>query len=419
MQAMARGLLVGGVAALAAVVVACTALVDTNGLTDGSPGSAPDAAVSPAGTVGDSGADGGALADGAASDAAGPIDDGPCTIPFVQAVPGTGTYQVIQQSASLSQSIPVTAGNLLVAIAYGGQSPGNSTPHTTDPNMEFVVADSQGNTYYAGAMFENGTTNQSAIQIFYAPNVKGGLTHVTATTTTPSGIVPWTGLFLQEYAGVATTDVVDVASGQSAPAPSTATSPSAMTTRRCSVVVGAFVDGHVVGQSVKAGTGWVFRSTDEWDPGGAVDNAPSGARAGTSVDARIDLTLAPDNGWVAAQMAFRAATTAPLPQPTQVALRAPASLGAGTCSGAVTLETRNAASVATITSTGVRAVLSGTGLTYYADPACVYPINSALVGAGASSMTFYVKAANGGTRTITVTPANGFGTVSQGIAVSG
>ena len=420
---MGRHLIVGVLAA--ALLGACSILVDTSGLTGG-PGGGPgvladggssdgagpgDATTSASSSSGGDGPDGssGGLPE------SGPITDGSCTIPFVQAVPATSTYQVIQQAASQKQLISATAGNLLVAIAYGGQNPGQSTPHTTDPNMTFDVTDSRGNTYYPGPMFENALSNQSAIQIFYAANVAGGSTVVTAASAAPSGITLWTGLFLQEYSGVATTDVVDISVGRSAPSSSMAVSPGAMTTSRCSLVVGAFVDGHVDGQTLSPGDGWIFRSTDEWDPGAAVDNSPVGSATGTSVNALMNLSTGADTGWVATQMAFRAAGTTPPPQPTKLVFtNAPLMAKSGACAE-LDLATEDAMSAPVASSTGARIPLSTTGGTFYADSSCAYPITSVLIGAGTSNATVYFKptATAASTVTVTAAPSNGLAPATQ------
>jgi hypothetical protein len=321
----------------------------------------------------------------------------PCDISSVQAVPGTAVYQVMQNSATSSQALNLTTGNLLVAIAYGGQGPGQSTPLTTVPNMTFSIRDSLGNAFYGGPMFENSNSHQASIQIFYSPNVIGGADSVTASSADANGISLWTGLLLQEYSGLATVDVVDVSSGQMAPSSTSTITPGSMTTvSRCDLVVGAFTDGHVGGQNLGSGTGWVLRSTDDWDPGGAVDNAPLGAPAGSSVNAVMNLTGGADNGWVASQMAFRGAPTPALSQPSEIAFSTPPrSISEGVCSSVVTLESRRA-SVATNTATGMSIALSGTGLTFYADANCAYPISSLYLGAGTSARSFYfVSSATG------------------------
>ena len=331
-------------------------------------------------------------------------DWGPCNLSSLGAEPGTTLGQVMQNSATSQQTIVDTAGSLLVVIAYGGQHPGSTdaSAPTTVPNMTFSVADTLGNTYYPGPMVENARWHQAAIQMFYATNVAAGTNTVTVTSSASPSISLWTGAFLQEYSGVAATDAVDFSSGQPATASTTAISPPAVATMRaCELVVGGFTDGHVTGQSLNVFPGWIARSTDDWDPGGAWDN-PDAAPIGTKVAGGMYLTSGPDDGWVATQMAFRGVNTVALPQPESLAFTSPPrSVTHGSCAQAVIVQSQRGASAAE-TATGITATLSGPGLTFAADPACAYPITSILIGAGTSTQPFYFKAASAGSPTITV-----------------
>jgi hypothetical protein len=312
-----------------------------------------------------------------------------CSFALKQAVPGTGTYQVIQQQPSLSSGLTENDGDLLVAIAYGGQNPGQSTPATTAPNMTFTVSDTLGNRYYAGPLYTNTTSNQAAVQIFYAPNIIAGSNTVTATSA-GSGLTVWTGLLLQEYSGIATSDVVDISTGRMAPSSTATVSSGTMTTGTgCDLVVGAFADGHVDGQNLSSASGWTMRSTDLWDPGAVVDNVGMGAAPGAMVNPSFTLSGGADNGWVAAAMAFRDSSSAALPQPSSVAFKtAQQSVPMGGCSGPTTIESRVGSS-ATRTATGISLALSGTS--FYADSTCAFPITSVAIGAGTADATFYFK----------------------------
>src|SRR5262249_12203281 len=148
----------------------------------------------------------------------------------------------------------LTAGNLLVVLAYGGQGPGQSSPPTSLPNMTFAVSDTLGNVFSPGPMIENPISHQSALQFFYAANIKGGTDTITVTSASPSqSISLWTGALVQEYAGAALTDVVDVSVARSANQSTDKPSAGPMMTRSpCDLVVGAFVDGHVSGQKLSA-----------------------------------------------------------------------------------------------------------------------------------------------------------------------
>jgi hypothetical protein len=280
--------------------------------------------------------------------------------------------------------------------------------------MTFTVTDSLNNTYYAGPFVENGSHHEAAIQIFFAPQIAGGSNLVTVSTNLPSsmGLPLSTGLFLQEYSGVATTDVVDVSSFQVATTATLGVSPAPMTTLTgCDLVVGAFTDGFVSGQNITPGTGWPFRSTDDWCPAGAVDDVP-GTPKGTSVTALMNLVRGPDNGWAAVQTAFRAAGSPPLPHPSAVVVTtAPQTVNEAACSTAVTVEAQ-LQSNPWPSSTGIAMGLAGNGLVFFADSMCRYPITALYLGAGMTSQSFYFTAAASGAATLTVTP-DGLGPVSQ------
>jgi len=302
---------------------------------------------------------------------------------------------MVSPGATESDSIFNTDGDLLVAIAYGGQ--GNNS---TSPNMTFAVSDTNNNTYYAGPLIEAPHGHGASVQIFFAPAVVGGPNTVTVTSASPvSGISLSTGLFLQEYAGLATTDVVDVASGQAAPSSSTLVYPGSVTTNSCDLVVAAFADGVVSEEDLDSGVGWRLTSTDNWDPGGAVDDGPNGAAAGTPVDAVMLLTNQPNDGWAATQLAFRAAGTSDPPQPSELAFASqPQTVAANTCSAAVKLQSQSG-SVAVRTSTGISVALGGP-FTFYADPGCAFPISALYIGAGMNQQSFYFEAASAGSPSI-------------------
>jgi hypothetical protein len=325
--------------------------------------------------------------------------------------------------ASESQTITNVAGDLMVAIAYSGQNTGGGEGGTS-PNMTFTVSDTNGNTYYAGPMINNNKYNSSAIQIFYAMGIHGGANTVTATTAGGDlgggGNGSWTGLWLQEYSGVATSNAVDVSSSQMASSVTTVGSPGNMTTTTpCDLVIGASVDGHMGSQSMTPNAGFTISSSDTWDPGAAVDDRGNViTSAGTVVSAVVNYTSA-DDGWTATQIAFRGASTASPPQPTQLAITTSTqSLNTYDCSGAVTVQSQNGSAQATTTSTGITLNLTGSTLTYYADSSCRFPITSAYIGAGSSSSTFYFTSTTVGTPTITVN-ATGFTQVTQSETIAG
>ncbi|HUB06825.1 MAG TPA: hypothetical protein VMB50_07490 [Myxococcales bacterium] len=365
-----------------------------------------------AGTGTGGGTSGGGSSSGGTTGAAG------CgSFALVQAIPGEVTNNE-EQGPGESLSLVERAGDLLVAIAYGGQG-GSTSPQSTSPNMTFHVFDDAGNTYYPGPFYENSTVHQSAIQIFYAPDVVGGVNRVNLTASSPEGLGLYTGLFVEEYAGASQTNVVDVSTGRMAPSASAVTSPGPLTTNLCDLVVGAFVDGHTGGTPLDAGPGFRMTSADYSCPAGAVDDAPGGAAPGSVADPEIILTgpFESDDGWVAAQMAFRAAGTSAPAQPAQIAFAtAPQAGPAGTCSGEVLVQSQSAASQPVNTSTGIAVALGGSGLSYYVDPGCIYAVDGVTIGAGTSSVGFYFVGSDAGAATIDATAA-GFAPISQGVTL--
>lgn len=342
-----------------------------------------------------------------------------------QVVPSTcaqGTScQIIANASTEAQSITETAGDLLVAIAYSGQCVGCSSGTTAGgaaPNMVFQVSDTLGNQYHAAPLLNNGRYNAAAMQIFFASNIAGGSNTVTATSSGNQLTGHWTGLVLYELSGVAASNVVDISSGQTLPASSsTSTSAGNMTLgTNCDLIVGGMADGHVNSSSATAGTGWTEPLLDQWDPAAFVYSLNQ--TRNTTVNATINGLSSSDNGWVAGQTAFRAATTAAPAQPTQLAFTtsAQAFSSSWSCSGAVTVQAQNASGAATSTSTGITVNLSGTGFTFFADSTCDYPVTSIYIGAGTSSQSFYFTAPVGAT-TITASAA-GFSSISQTETIS-
>jgi hypothetical protein len=255
------------------------------------------------------------------------------------------------------------------------------------------------------------------VQMFYSAGVSPGGDTVTVVADAGPGTNPWTGLWLQEYSGAATSDVVDVSSAQFAPDASWAVRPGPMQVSRCALVVSAFVDGDTPAQNLDAGSSFIFRSTDLWDPGAAIDNAPNGSQPGDTVNAEIDMTLRADSNWVAVQMAFRSANSFPPLQPTGLAFPAPApSALRNTCGGPLTVQTQDPASTPLATSNGLPVSLSATGMTFYADPACAYPVPALFIGAGTSTQNVWFMGSVPGA--VTVHAGSALGNAQQMVLIN-
>ena len=176
-----------------------------------------------------------------------------------------------------------------------------------------------------------------------------------------------------------------------------------MTVGRCALVVGAFTDGTIDQQPLMAAAPWTLRSSDIWDPGAASDNAPVGSRSGDIVDPAFNYMF-PDSTWLAAQMAFRGASTLAQPQPNEMFFNAGsgATFSVGACSRQLLLES-TLGPVPVATSNGIDAVISSTGAAFFADPACSYSVKTLHIGAGTSTIGFYLRPTATGTQTLTAT----------------
>jgi hypothetical protein len=334
----------------------------------------------------------------------------------IQAVPSTcpeGTNcQILENVASASQPISEGAGHLLVVFAYGGQNPGGSNGGTA-PNLTFTVSDTLGNTYLPGPFVNDPRYDDSAIQIFYATNIAGGQNTVSVAESAPQTENFWTALVLLEYDGVATTNAVDTSSIAVASGSTTSANAGNLVTRAsCDLVVGAMANGHVINAHDTPGPGFAEPILDEWDPAAFLDNVATGVSAGTAVSAQVVFERGADDGWVATQLAFRASTSPPMCQPVRLDFATPAqAVPADTCSGLTTIASVSATGAPTITAGGVPIELDGSGVTFYADAACAFPINRVVIGAGASAASFYFRAANAGA--MITAKGEGYPTIAQ------
>ncbi len=131
---------------------------------------------------------------------------------------GAATSNTAATSLAQAFAAPVSGGNFIVAtVAWTGTAP-------------LTVTDSQGNSYAVAAAAYDATMNQN-LAIVYAPNVRAGVTTVTAGFGTLSPTVR--RLEIHEYSGIATTNVLDGTATNSADGTTAAdavTTGSAMTT---------------------------------------------------------------------------------------------------------------------------------------------------------------------------------------------
>jgi hypothetical protein len=309
-------------------------------------------------------------------------------------------------AATNSTSLTVTAGNLLVVIAYGGQHPGGSAGGTA-PNLRFQTTDTLGNAFHAGPFVNNAKYDDSAVQLFYVADALGGADTVTVMSSAPQAETFSTGIIAIEYSGIAADLVVDLSSSQAAPPGiALATKPDAFTARAgCDLVVGAMANGHVLDSNLTPGTGWEMAVLDWYDPAAVVDNVSVGTSAGgpAQSDIQLDPARGPDDGWAFSQLAFREQGTAPLPQPTQLTFASAAqTVAVGACSAPVIVQASDALGAATIAADNIELALSGGAAALYADPSCSFQTSALTLGAGTSSATFYFRDATAGMPAIAV-----------------
>jgi hypothetical protein len=119
---------------------------------------------------------------------------------------------------------------------------------------------------------------------------------------------------------------------------------------------------------------------------------------------------------VATQLALRSALSPALPQPTDIHFQTmPQTVAVNTCSSEVILQTISSGTLVP-TGTGVAVGLSASGLGFFADSACAFPVTSVYVGAGTSTQSFYFRGTSATTATLTAT-ATGFSAIQQTEAV--
>ena len=146
------------------------------------------------------------------------------------------------------------------------------------------------------------------------------------------------------------------------------------TSTSCDLVVAAVTD---VNDTATISSPWKTEASyTSGFPMYVIDNLPSGASAGSAVNAQATLSSS-DRDWVVGEMAFRAAATTAPAQPTKLAFTTSVQTDTSwTCSSAVTVQAQNGSGTPTNTSTGLYVNLSGTGMSYFQDPNCQYPITT-------------------------------------------
>jgi hypothetical protein len=162
-----------------------------------------------------------------------------------------------QSATGVTVEIALTAGNFAVVATYWNQV----------PDMVALV-DTTGLAWTPLAIQEivascgGGTGNATGARLWYAQVTATAMDQITVEQT--SGTQPL-GAFVLEYAGIATADAVDAASGQLAPAASANASVPAFTTTGTDVIVAFFGDTLGMG-SWTPGDGYTAEARDTGFP---------------------------------------------------------------------------------------------------------------------------------------------------------
>lgn len=162
-----------------------------------------------------------------------------------------------QSAASMTVDIALTAGNFVVVATYWDQSPDT-----------VALVDTAGLAWTPLAIQEivascgGGTGNATGARLWYAQVTATAMDKITVAQT--SGTQPL-GAFVLEYAGIATADAVDAASGRLAPTASTTASVPALKTMGTDVIVAFFGDTISMG-SWTPGDGYTALARDAGFP---------------------------------------------------------------------------------------------------------------------------------------------------------
>jgi hypothetical protein len=223
--------------------------------------------------------------------------------------PGDGAIALVQEfkvkpadsTAPRTQTVTVSAGDLLVAAVFWGGAP-------SAPSMR--VSDTQKNDWQPATLQEDnelssasGTACSADAQLFYAANAKGGSTTI---TVTPSDPIRDYGFFLLEYAGIATSQPRDDGQGQNAPfTPSNQIeAPPLAANGVNNLVVALFVDTDSSGAITPGDGGYTVRGLDTYMFAAVEDNLPGFPKGAYSAPAYLPSGLN-SNCWAAAAASFR------------------------------------------------------------------------------------------------------------------
>jgi hypothetical protein len=217
-------------------------------------------------------------------------------VPFTvttASVPVTLTQQRTIETSGTSGSLAFqannTAGNFTAVVVRASYL-----------NQTISVADSRGNVYRQAIKFTNAVEAGNTVSLFYAENIAGGANTVTVSTSRSGSL----RFAILEYAGLATSNALDVA--RSATARSTSpSSGSATTTSPGDLVIGVFSTQS--NQTVTPGAGFTTRASVGAAPNTMLMVADRIVATPSSVAATA--TLSSQDNWAAGLIAFRRASS--------------------------------------------------------------------------------------------------------------
>ncbi len=297
-----------------------------------------------------------------------------------------------------------TAGDLIV-VAVSWDTSGGAQPS---------ISDSAGNTYFL-ATTGNNTACQQGLAIFYAPNIKGGADKVTLGLNVSASYLR---LNIQEYAGVATANAVEVTAQNIDTAGTSAangvTSRSVVTTAGGDLIFGAVIGDSGNNTTVTAGTKFTRRvvaHNGADDPLASEDLIQS-----TAGSAAATFTFSMAGSYQAQMVAFKKATGASpgTPAPPVITSATSATAAAETAFRYQTTATNSPQSFSAIGLPAGLSINSGTGL-----------ISGTPTATGTASVSLAATNASGtGTATLALTvtaaqPSGGGLTPSGPISING
>jgi hypothetical protein len=162
-------------------------------------------------------------------------------ITLVQQAGSHFTTAATSSQASETFPSPTTAGNTIIVLGFWDL-----------PAYSGSVTDSLGNTYASTASVSN--PQQGVLQIFYVPRSAAGADTVTLTMS--AGFNSYVGLAIFEYAGLASSSLLEGTAGQYPPdATASASTPAIATTSSSSLLLAGFADLNGSGV-ISPGPGW-------------------------------------------------------------------------------------------------------------------------------------------------------------------